>query len=303
MSSHALTILGSSSALPTSQKFSSAQILEIFGRFFLIDCGEGTQMQLRKCKVPFSKIRAIFISHLHGDHYLGIFGVLSSFNLLGRKNDLTIYGPKELEKIIEFQLSFSDHPLQFKVHFIAILEEKKTLLYEDKRISIYAHALNHRKPCWGFEFRQNSTEKKIIKESIETYNLSISHIISIKSGKDLILENNTVIPNKELTIDIKPVSFVYISDTRFMPLLAKEIQSPTLLYHEATFDNKLKKRAKETYHSTGAEAAEFAKLCNAEKLIIGHFSARYKDISPILEEAQNIFPETYAAEDLVKYEF
>ena len=303
MSTHAITILGSSSALPTSQRFPSAQILQMFGRFFLIDCGEGTQMQLRRIKVPFSKIQAIFISHLHGDHFLGVFGVLSSFNLLGRTKPLTIYCPEELEKIVAFHMQYTDYSLNYDVHFVSLPIENHVEIFSDKKISVIAHRVKHRVPCWAFEFLQNNQIRKLKKEVVLQYGLTVSQIASLKLGQDILLDNSHVLLNKDLTYLEQKVSYVYITDTRFLPSLTDYIRNPTVLYHEATFDSSLKKRAKETYHSTSDQAALFAKTVGARKLIIGHFSARYKHLDRLLFEAREIFPETYLAEDLHTYMF
>ncbi|MDA3882859.1 MAG: ribonuclease Z [Bacteroidales bacterium] len=304
MLNHELSILGSSSALPTSQRFSSAQILRIFERFFLIDCGEGTQIQLRRLKIPFNKIRAIFISHLHGDHYLGIFGVLSSFNMLGRTAPLNIYSPKGLEQLVRMQLRFVEKNLSFDLRFIEIPHEERSELYVDKKVVVRAFKLNHRIPCFAFEFSHNTIERNIIKECISLYNLSLSEIALIKSGGDLTLENGHRIANHELTYTKHPVSFLYVTDTRFKPSLAELISMPpTLLYHEATFDVDLAQRARETYHSTSEEAAQFASLVQAQHLIIGHFSARYHSVEKLILQARALFPNTDAAEDLQRFTF
>ena len=303
MSTHALTILGSSSALPTSHRFPSAQIVQFFGRFFLIDCGEGTQMQLRKIKVSFAKIQAIFISHLHGDHFLGVFGVLSSFNLLGRTSPLTIYCPPGLQEIIMCHMQFGDYSFNYKLHFVTLPSEDHVQIFSDKKISVIAHKVSHRVPCWAFEFTQNVTIRNLKKEYISQYNLSISQIATLKSGNDVLLENSEVLSHTECTYLVPKSSYVYITDTRYLPSLANHIKAPTLLYHEATFEAKCKQRAHETYHSTSEQAACFAKAVNAKKLIIGHFSARYKQVDKLLNEAREIFPETYAAEDLQSFSF
>ncbi|MFW5852152.1 MAG: ribonuclease Z [Bacteroidota bacterium] len=304
MVNHELSILGSSSALPTSQRFSSAQILRIFERFFLIDCGEGTQIQLRRMKMPFNKIRAVFISHLHGDHYLGIFGVLSSFNMLGRTAPLTIYSPKGLEQLVRMQLQFVEKSLSFDLRFVEIPNEERVELYVDKKVVVRAFKLNHRIPCFAFEFSHNTTERNIKKECISLYNLSLSEIARIKSGGDLILEGGQRIENDKLTYIKQPVSFLYVTDTRYKPSLADIItMPPTLLYHEATFDADLEKRARETYHSTAIEAAQFASLVQAQHLIIGHFSARYHSVEKLVLQARELFPNTDAAEDLQTFTF
>ena len=301
---NALTILGSSSALPTSQRFSTAQVLQMLGRFFLIDCGEGTQIQLRRCSIPFTRIQAIFISHLHGDHYLGIFGVLSSFNLLGRRTPLTIYAPKGFENIVNFQLKYLVSELSFKVTFIELTQNGMSCIYSDKKIDVYSISLDHRLPTWGFYFKEKAKDFKISKKVIEKYSLSIAQIVLIKKGEDLLLANGEVIPNSLLVIQPEsPKSYAYISDTLYKPQIAEYIKDVTLLYHESTFSHEMLKRAKETFHSTAKQAAEFANFANAEKLLLGHFSARYKTTNDLEKEAKVIFPNTIAVNDLDIYSF
>jgi ribonuclease Z len=301
---NALTILGSSSALPTSQRFSSAQVLQMLERFFLIDCGEGTQIQLRRANISFSKIQAIFISHLHGDHYLGIFGVLSSFTLLGRKTPLRIFAPKGFQKIVQFQLEFLVSELTFPIYFIDLPNEPFALVYSDKKVDIYAFKLHHRIDTWGFYFKEKPKDYTVLKEAIELYKLTIPQILTAKRGEDIEIDNTHVIKNNLIAIPpLAPKSYVYISDTLFYASISQYFQNVTLLYHEATFSHNLLDRAKETYHSTALQAAEFAQMCNAKQLLIGHFSARYKSVIELEKEAQTIFPNTKAVQDLETYYF
>jgi ribonuclease Z len=299
MKENALTILGSSSALPTSQRFPTAQVLQMLGRFFLIDCGEGTQIQLRRSNISFTRIQSIFISHLHGDHYLGIFGVLSTFNLLGRKNPLTIYAPKGFDKIVRFQLKYLDQHLSYSISFVDLPNEPYSCIFSDKKLDVFAFQLDHRISCWGFYFVQKESILKIRKDAIELYNLSIHEIVSIKHGSDLVLEDNRIISNRELTMpQDSPFSYAFVSDTLFKPEIATYIKGVRLLYHEATFLSSMNARASETFHSTAKQAAQFAVLADATKLILGHFSARYKSSDMLLAEAKAIFPNTEAANDL-----
>jgi ribonuclease Z len=301
---NALTILGSSSALPTSQRFSSAQVLQMLERFFLIDCGEGTQIQLRRANISFSKIQAIFISHLHGDHYLGIFGVLSSFTLLGRKKPLRIFAPKGFQKIVQFQLEFLVSELTFPIYFIDLPNEPFALVHSDKKVDIYAFKLHHRIDTWGFYFKEKPKDYTVLKEAIELYKLTIPQILTAKRGEDIEIDNTHVIKNNLIAIPpLAPKSYVYISDTLFYASISQYFQNVTLLYHEATFSHNLLDRAKETYHSTALQAAEFAQMCNAKQLLIGHFSARYKSVIELEKEAQTIFPNTKAVQDLETYYF
>lgn len=299
-----ITILGSNSALPTSKRFSSAQVLNMLERYFLLDCAEGTQMQLRRTRTKFGKINNIFISHLHGDHYLGIFGLLSTFNLLGRKNALNIYAPSEFEKVLEFHKSFIEHDIVFPINFHPLSDSSYSLIYEDKKIETYKFPLKHRIPTYGFLFKEKKKELHIRKEVINKYNLSIQEIKAIKEGSDLFLENNNIIPNIELTLPPSPqLSFAYCTDTIYNENIIQYIKDVDVLYHESTFLEETKARAKQTFHSTAADAATIAKKANAKQLIIGHFSARYHDTDQFLTEAQQVFKNTILAEDCKTIEY
>lgn len=294
----AVTILGSSSALPTSKRYPSAHVLNVHERLFLIDCGEGTQMQLRKYKFKLSRISNIFISHVHGDHTLGLFGLISTLNLIGRTQPLTIYAHQSFKPILDSFLNFFVTELFFQLHFVPLNPNKHERIFEDDKITVESFPLKHRIPCNGFLFKEKPRLPNIKKEAIEEYSLSLAQIVSIKNGSDYHTPDGEIIPNAELTYtSFTPRSYAYCSDTRFYPQLAKYIQNVDLLYHEATFDNALEKLARTTGHSTALQAAEIAHLAKAKKLIIGHFSSRYKDITPLLNEAKERFSETYAAED------
>ena len=293
-----LTILGSNSALPTPKRFSSAQILNINERFFLIDCGEGTQIQLRRFKQAFSKINNIFISHLHGDHYFGLPGLISSFSLLGRRADLNIYGPKELEQIINCQLGAFGDKLSFKINFIATNPKQDELIYEDKEVLIKSFPLKHRVETTGFFFKERDKKRSLIKDKIDFYNIPIKLREKIKSGDDFITEDGDLIKNKYLTKDgPKPRSFAYCSDTLYNESIIDIIKNCDLLYHEATFSNEHIARAKETKHSTAEQAAKIAKLAKVKKLIIGHFSPRYRSLGELYNEATAVFENTQIVND------
>ena len=293
-----LTILGNSSAIPTSKRFPTAHVLNVREQLFLIDCGEGTQIQLRRFRIKFAKIKHIFISHLHGDHYYGIFGLLSSYNLLHRKIDLHIYAPPELEKILTNKYSpVQIEQLGFKIIFHN-QEAKHKIIYEDKNIIIESFSLKHRIPTWGFVFKERQKPANIIKEKITQYNLSIADIVKIKYGADFIDENNEIILNKNLTFPPKkPRSYAFCSDTIYDETIIPYIKNIDLLYHEATFEKKDEEQAKHTLHTTSEQAAQIAQKANVGKLVIGHFSARYKNLSILVEQARNIFENTICAED------
>jgi len=293
-----LTILGTSSALPTSKRYPTAHILNICERFFLIDCGEGTQIQLRKYSVKFSRINHIFISHLHGDHYFGLVGLLSTYALLGRKNDLHIYAHSELPEILKAQLDLLLNDLMYKIIWHPLNFKRSMTIFEDEKVKVSSFPLKHRIPCCGFLFTEKLGLKNIIKEKIEEYHIPVKDIQYIKNGDDFIDQNGKVIPNNELTLKQKePRKYAFCTDTIYIPKLKDILEGVNLLYHEATYDKRFQKRAKETFHSTAEQAAMLAKSCNAGRLLIGHFSARYKETTILIEEAMNIFPSTLAAEE------
>ena len=296
--SFTLTILGSSSALPTSKRFSTAQVMNILERFFLIDCGEGTQIQLRKYKIGFGKINNVFISHLHGDHFLGLLGLISTFNLLGRENDLNIYCPADLENILNCQLNYFENNLAFKIIYHPLNFNNPKIIYEDNKLTVKSFPLKHKIPTCGFLFEEKQKPSNIIKDKIQQLNIPIKDIVKIKQGSDFVADNGEIYKNEELTLPPqKPLSFAYCSDTVYYEDIIPIIKNVDLLYHEATFMNDMKERAKQTFHSTTIDAATIAKKANVKQLVIGHFSARYKNIEPVLNEAKTIFPNTLAAED------
>ena len=293
-----LTVLGSSSALPTSTRFPSAHVLKAHERFFLIDCAEGTQMQLRRMHIKMSKINHIFISHLHGDHTLGLIGLILTFNLIGRKSDLHIYAHKELKKNLDSNINFYVDALNYNLVFHAIEPKKHQIIYEDKKIVVESLPLKHRVPSTGFLFREKRGLPNIRKEIIEKYSLSLAEISTIKKGSDLTTVNGLVLPNADLTYySTEPRSYAYCSDTVFSEKLIPLIKDIDLLYHEATFASEDENIAKLTGHSTAAQAATIALKSNVKQLIIGHFSSRYKSISPLINEAKSIFENTIGTED------
>ncbi len=296
-----LRILGSSSALPTSQRMPTSQVVVYNSTPYLIDCAEGTQVQLRRFNVPMLKINHIFISHTHGDHIYGIFGLLSSYNLMGRKSDLNIYAPAEFESIYSTVLKLNNDELKYKVKFSPLNPEGKILIYQNKHLSVYSFPLIHSKSIWGFSFEEKQKDKNIIKEKIEELNLSISDIVKLKRGEDLVKADGEIIPNNLLTIEpTKPRKYVFCTDTLPVKSIKKYIENPDLLYHEATFANEHKDIAKQTMHTTAEQAANIALVVNAKKLIIGHFSSRYKKLDGLLKEAASVFPDTILAHDGMK---
>jgi ribonuclease Z len=298
MSSFELTILGCSSATPTSTRNPTAQILQVAGHSFLIDCGEATQIQLRRFKIKFQRIDHIFISHLHGDHYLGLMGLLSSMHLLGRTKELFLYCPKGLDEIIQVQLRHSATVLNYEIHYRFHDASKQELLFEDDKISVETIVLNHRIPCCGFLFREKKKSLNIRKEMIDYLKIPIEAFHGIKNGGNFVKENGEVVPNAQITHPEIPIhAYAYCSDTCFDEEVIRQITGVNLLYHEATFTEEMKQRAKETFHSTAADAAKVARAAGVNQLLIGHYSARYTDLSPLLEEAKSIFENTLLAQE------
>ena len=298
-----LTILGSSSALPTSERYPSAHVLSAHERLFLIDCGEGTQMQLRKNRIRFAKINDIFISHLHGDHVFGLYGLLSSFSLMGRKAPVHLYAPEKYYSILNSHLDDFDIHLSFEIDFIPLKGSDPVQILDDKYITVSSFPLHHRVPAFGFIFREKLSVRNIIKEKIEEYKIPSIRIPAIKKGEDFVTADGIVVKNEDITLPPPaPLSYAYCSDTKYFRRLATFVKGVSLLYHEATFDKSLDQLAKATGHSTTLDAAKTALDAGAGSLIIGHFSARYKNLSILIEEARSLFPATYAAIDGKSFE-
>jgi len=284
--------------MPTTKRFPTAHLLNVNERFFLIDCGEGTQIQLRRYKLGFAKINRVFISHIHGDHVFGLFGLLSSFQLLGRKNELHIHGPGEIMEVVKFYEKYfgTEQSYRIKVHPLGY--SRKMMIFEDERMEVFSFPLKHRVPTCGFLFREKPSELNLKKEAIDKYKPGIENIHKIKCGEDLQLENGSSIPNSELTLSPwKTRSYAYCSDTSFEPQLAEYLQEVDLLYHESTFSKEDEELANFTGHSSSVQAATVARACNAGKLLIGHFSSRYKSPEILMNEAREVFPETIAVND------
>lgn len=293
-----LTILGSSSAVPTSKRNLTAHVLNAHERFFLIDCGEGTQIQIRKNKIRFGKIDHIFISHLHGDHIFGLFGLISTFSLLKRDKDLHIYSHPELENILNKHLEYFERNISYKIIYHHLNPKISEMIYEDRRIIVETIPLKHRVPTCGFKFTEKKHLRNLKKNVVKDFTIPISKIQGIKEGDDFINDDNEIILNSSLTLPpYKARSYAYCTDTAYSEKIIPIIENVDLLFHEATFCKKLKQQAKLTFHSTSEDAAKIAYKAKVKKLIIGHFSARYKDVTPLLDEARAIFQNTFSAED------
>jgi len=291
-----LTILGSSAALPTSKRFPTAHLLHAGERFFLIDCGEGTQIRLRQYGINPSRIHHILISHLHGDHVFGLFGLLSTLGMMGRKVPLHLYGPHALEEYMNSYSKFFG-PLPFELE-IKNPSEDGDFIFECDKLAIKAIPLKHRTPAFGYLFREKLKPLNVIKEQIEAHGLGIADVVKVKRGEDFVSGSGTVIPNNQLTLPpFHQRSYAYLSDTQFDPELAALVKGVDLLFHEATFLDRDKKLAQQTQHSTAAEAAKLAKLAGVKKLLIGHFSSRYKEPLLFENEAKEVFDNTTGVND------
>lgn len=298
-----LTVLGSSSALPTSKRYPSAHVLNVHERLFLIDCGEGTQMQLRNCRIRFGKINNIFISHLHGDHVFGLYGLLSTLNLMGRQNPLRLHAPGNYDHMLKSHLHDFDINLSFEIDFVPLKGKDPVKVYEDKYVTVTSFPLKHRIEAYGFLFREKPADRNIIKESIGEYDIPISRIPAIKKGADFVTKDGVLVKNEKITISPpEPLSYAYCSDTMTFSRLATFVKGVDLLYHEATFDKDMIELARITRHSTTHDAARTALKANAGTLMIGHFSARYREITDLVNEARTIFPNTIAAIDGTTYD-
>jgi len=291
-----VTILGSSSATPIFNRNPTSQAVNINDRWYLIDCGEGTQQQMLRFDIKASKIDHIFISHLHGDHYLGLVGLLSSLHLNGRIKPLHIYCPAHLKEIIDIQLLYSETTIQYPLEYRFTDAEKVEVLLDNQDITVETIPLNHRIACTGFLFKEKKRLRKLMKEKIERLGVPIPHYSALKKGEDYIAPNGDVYKNDTLTTDSSdPKSYAYCSDTMYDERYFKQISDVTALYHEATFLDNMLDRALETHHTTALQAGEIALKINAKRLLIGHFSARYKTLNELLEEAQSVFPDTELA--------
>src|SRR5574344_347711 len=291
-------ILGCGSALPTLHHNATSQVVCVRNKMLMIDCGEGTQMQLRKSRVKFTDINNIFISHLHGDHCYGLVGLISTFGLLGRIAPLFVYATEEFGPVLEMLLNTFCTNLSFKVVFKPINTKKSEVLYEDRSLTVTTIPLNHRIPCCGFLIKEKPTLPHIRRDMIDFYNIPLWAINNIKAGRDWITPEGETIPYTKLTTPGSGSrAFAYCSDTAYLPSLHKLIEGATTLYHESTYGEDNVVNAKKYYHSTAKQAAKVAKAAKVDKLIIGHYSSRYKDEEILLDEAKSVFKNTFLAEE------
>lgn len=286
-----VTTLGTGAALPARGRYPTAQLLNVRDELYLIDCGEGTQERLRMAGVNFNRIGRIFISHMHGDHYLGLMGLLSSMHLQGRSRELHVHGPADLKEVVHLQLRVSQTYLRYPMHIHAVASVSGEVIMEDDRVTVTALALKHRLPCTGLVVKERAGLRSLRKEMLPV--IPAYRRAGVKQGEDLLAEDGTVIPNAELTLD-PPArrSYAFCSDTAYAPELVPFLTGVDLLYHEATFTEALLARAKETLHSTARQAATIARDADVGSLLLGHFSSRYKSADVLLKEALEVFPRT-----------
>jgi ribonuclease Z len=297
------TTLGCASALPTVNRYPSAHVLNIHERLFLIDCGEGCQMQMRRYGFSFMKIQNIFISHLHGDHLFGLWGLLSTMSLIGRNEDLFIYAPPGFKDIIKSILHFFGGSFMFKVIHVPLNTEEVTHIFETKSVDVYSFPLNHRVDCCGFLFKEKMPRRNVFKHLIEPYGLSLYEIARLKEGESVVRTDGEVLDPDNLTYQpYEPRSFAYCSDTAPFDMLTEYVRGCDLIYHEATFASDMKEMAARTMHSTASDAALTALEAGVGKLLLGHYSSRYKDINVLLDEAKQIFMNTFVTSEGLSFE-
>ena len=293
-----LNILGCHSATPLENAHTTSQVLEVKDHIFLIDCGEGTQIQLRNQKIKFSRIKHIFISHLHGDHFYGLVGLVSTFRLLGRIADLHIYGPKGIKEVLTLQLKLANSWTNYNLFFHELEQEESVLIFEDDSLRVHTIPLDHRVYTNGFLFEEKPGLRRLDKEKIKNYNIPHYDFQQLKLGKDLVLEDGTVVQNDRVTLNPKPIKrYAFCSDTAYNESIVPLVEGVDLLYHEATFLDAHENLAEKTKHSTATQAAKIAQLAKVTRLVLGHFSSRYRDKNGFLTEAAPFFDEVELAVD------
>ena len=303
MKSFKVHILGCGSALPTLQHYASSQIVEFRDKCFMIDCGEGTQMQVRHTHIHFSKIQAVFISHIHGDHCFGLIGMISTFGMLGRTAPLHIYAPAELESILNAQVELFCTGLEYNIVFHAVDTTERVVVYEDRSLIVETIPLEHRVPCCGFIFREKPALPHIRRDMIDFYNIPISQINNIKAGAGWTTPDGDFVPHERITVPADaPRSYAYCSDTHYLPHLHELIKGVSTLYHESTYAEDNIEKARIYHHSTAAQAAMVARDANVGKLLLGHYSSRYRDESVLLDEAKAIFPNSYLTNEKLVFD-
>jgi ribonuclease Z len=296
----AVTILGNNSAIPAFGRHPTAQAVITLEQTFLVDCGEGTQMQMNNYKIRHSRVNHIFISHLHGDHYFGLIGLLTTMGLLGRKVELHLYAPPQLIDVINLQFKVSDSHLPYQLHFHPLNGDD--LLFEDKKIRISSFKVFHRIDCWGFLFHEKRFLRKIDAQKANRYNIPLSFYENLHRGEDYLTPGNTLIPNAELTVEgPHATSYAYCADTGYNELVSEKVRGVDVMYHEATYLHEFEDRAHARFHSTSKQAAMVAQKAGAKRLLLGHFSSKYEELDDFKTEACTIFPQTELAIEGVTY--
>jgi ribonuclease Z len=296
-----VNILGCGSASPTTRHFPTSQVVNVRDKLYMIDCGEGAQLQMRHSRLKFSRLNHIFISHLHGDHCFGLMGLISTFSLLGRTAELHVFSPRGLETMLRPQLDFFCNGMSYNVIFHEFDVKHPTVIHEDRTTTVTTIPMKHRIPCCGFLFAEKPRPNHIVRQEIDRYGVPVYELNRIKNGADYVTPEGEVVPNSVLTIPpAPPRSYAYCSDTVYNEAIVEQLKGVDLLFHEATFATTELARARETYHTTAAQAATIARMCGAKRLVIGHFSARYEDEQPLLDEAKSVFPDTIQARENLK---
>ena len=298
MENFLVQVLGSNSAMPAYGRKPSAHYISHENHHFLIDCGESTQFTMYDLGVKKSKISAVFITHLHGDHIFGLPGLLTSFELSGRTKPLTVYGPTPIKKYLEFNIHGVGHYMSYPLEIVELDDKNSQTIFSDDHMEVTSFPLEHRVPCIGYHFQEKKERRNIRKDIIEKYDLTVDQIKTLIGEEDVLLSDGTIVtPEKSLHDLHEMVSYAYCSDTKYTESILPFIENTTLLYHESTYLQELSEQARERYHSTAMEAASIAKQANVRSLLLGHFSSRYKDIEPFKKEANSIFPHVILAKE------
>ena len=292
-----LKVLGTASALPTTERYPSAQVLDVRGRLFMIDCGEGAQISLRKAKVSFLKIEHICLSHIHGDHLFGIFGLLSTMGMLGRSSRLDIYAPKPFAEVLDFFMQHFGEGIKFEINHVILEMSEPEVVYENRTVELLAFPLNHRVETFGFIIREKMPAFNVKKDAISRYGLSLTEIGTLKRGEDVVREDCVISHSDAAYLPYVPRSYAYCSDTAPFPELVDWVRGVTLLYHEATFPADMSEMAEKTFHSTTLQAAQTAHDAGVGRLVVGHYSSRFPSVDFYLDELRSVFPATDLAHD------
>ena len=294
-----LNVLGTASALPTTERYPSAQVLDVRGRLFMIDCGEGAQMQMRRARISFLKIEHICLSHIHGDHLFGLFGLLSTMGMLGRSAQLNISAPSGFRPVLDFFMDHFGDGIRFEINYTELTMDAPEIVYENRHVELLAFPLNHRVETFGFIIREKMPPFNVRKEAIAEYGLSLAEIGTLKRGEDVEREDGSVIRNVDAAYKpYVPRSYAYCSDTAPFPELSEWVKGATLMYHEATFPDEMSEMAEKTFHSTTLQAAKTASDAGVGRLLVGHYSSRFPSVDFFLDEIRTVFPNADLAHDL-----